>query len=246
MKKIIFAAMIISLLVSSVCYADEVDDLFGYYVKRFKPEKADLVISGKPDKTGKFQDIYMNLEGVMIETLRVNRLAFRMRDVQFNEPSEWKKGNVECTDALKIEAIGEIFEEDINKAIQAKTFGDDGDTWHDLSLKITPKGLSGKGYYKAKVAFIKLDILLEITSKLKIVKGTELWLDNPFVKVNTLDVPDYVTNKALAQIQPLVDLKRVSLPMTLHKVDLKNGVATLSSRTLPKPLTQGIKYRYPK
>lgn len=246
MKKIIFAVVLAMLISAGTCYADEVDDLLGYYVNRFKPENAELVISEKPDPTGKFNDIYMNLRGVMIEGLRLNRLAFRMRGVQFNDPSEWKSGKVECTDALRIEAIGELYETDINRAIESKTFGKDADHWHDMSLKITPQGLSGRGYYTATVMIIPLDILLEIDSGLKIVKGKELWLNNPKVKVNTLDVPDYVTKQALAKIQPLVDLKKIPLPMTLHKIDLKQGVATLSTRTLPKPLTQGLKYSYTK
>ena len=85
-----------------------------------------------------------------------------------------------------------------------------------------------------------------ITSPLKIVNGKELWLNNPVVKVNKLDVPDYVTKKALSRIQPLVDLDRFPLPMTLHKVDLKQGSATLSTRTLPQALTEGLKYSYKK
>lgn len=245
MRKIKLFFILILLLIPASCYADEVDDLLGYYVNRFQPENAELVISGKPDSTGKFRDIYMNLRGVMIEGLRLNRLAFRMRDVQFNKPSEWKKGNVECNNALRVEAVGEVYEEDINKAIETRTFGKDNDHWHDMSLKITPQGLQGRGYYVADV-IITLDILIEINSGLKILNGKELWLNNPQVKVNTLDIPDFVTRKALSQIQPLVDLKKIPLPMTLHRVDLKQGVATLSTRTLPQALTKGLKYSYTK
>lgn len=109
-------------------------------------------------------------------------------------------------------------------------------------MTITPEGLSGRGYYK----FGFLDILLEIDSGLRIVKGKELWLKDPKVKVNTLDVPDYVTRKALADIQPLVDLNKFPLPLTLHKVALKNGSATLSTRTLPHEPSEGIRYTYTK
>lgn len=246
MRKIKFLAVFMVFMCAASCYADEVQDLLNYYVNRFKPEKAELVISGKPDETGLFNDIYMNLEGVHIETLRLDSLKFRMRGVRFNDSSEWKNGKVECKEALQVQAVGEVKESDINKAIEEKTFGKDAEHWHDVSMRITPKGLAGKGYYVANVLLAKLDILLEIESKLKVVKGKELWLDNPFVKVNKLDVPDYVTKRALAKIQPLVDLNRVNLPMTLHKVELKQGSAILSTRTLPKPLTEGIRYKYPK
>ena len=244
-RKILLALIIIVLSFATASYADEVDDLLGYYVNRFKPEKANMTISQKPDPTGHFVDIYMDLQGVMIEGLRLDRLTFRMRDVQFNAPSEWAKGNVECKDALQINAVAVLLESDINSAIEAKTFGEQ-DAWHDVSLAITPNGLKGKGYYVANIKLLKLDILLEIDSGLKIVKGKELWLDNPNVRANKMDVPDYVTNKALSRIQPLVDLDRFPLPMTLHKVDLKQGIATLSTRTLPKALTKGFTYTYAK
>ena len=237
--------MVVFVLFSVPCYADEVDDLLNYYVNRFTPEKASLIISGKPDKTGLFGDIFMDLEGVVIEKVRLDRLTFRMRGAQFNEPSNWKSGKVECKEAISVNALARIYESDINKAIEARTFGKDGH-WHDVSLGITPKGLNGRGYYEADLKIMHLDILLEIQSGLRIRKGKELWLDNPQVKVNTLDVPKYVTDKALAQIQPLIDLNKVPLPMTLHKIDLQDGVATLSTRTLPKPLEKGLHYSYQK
>ena len=172
-------------------------------------------------------------------------MTFRMRGVQFNEPSEWAKGNVECKDAVQIQALATILEGDINRAIEAKTFGKK-DKWHNVSLAITPQGLKGKGYYTADAKLFNLDILLEINSGLKIVKGKELWLNNPTVKANRMDVPDYITRKALTRIQPLVNLDKFPLPMTLHKVDLKQGSATLTTRTLPNALTQGLKYSYAK
>lgn len=244
-RKNFLAAVIIALSFASLSYADEVDNLLSYYVKRFRPEKASMTISQKPDDTGLFSDIYMNLQGVMIETLRVDRLTFRMSEVQFNEPSEWAKGNVECKNALKIQALAHILESDINHAIEAKTFGEK-DKWHNVSMAITPKGLKGRGYYTADVKLFNLDILLEITSGLKIVNGKELWLSNPVVKANKMDVPDYITRKALSRIQPLVDLRKFPLPMTLNKVELKNGSATLTTRTLPQALAEGLKYSYTK
>ena len=92
--KVTLITIILTLVLCSGVQADEVDDLLMYYVNRFKPETANLTISAKPDKTGRFNDIYMELEGVVIEKLRLDSLKVRMRGVQFNEPSEWKKGNV--------------------------------------------------------------------------------------------------------------------------------------------------------
>ena len=241
-RKIVLALMFIIFVLPYVSYADEVEDLLNFYVKKFTPEKATLIISDKPDETGLFNDVYLDLQGVVIEKLRLSSLVVNMRGVQFNEPSEWSKGNVECLDAISVLATATLLEKDINESIENRTFGSGDGEWHDMSMKILPSGLSGKGYYK----YSFLDILIEINSKLKIVKGKELWLDNPAVKVNKLDLPDYVTRKALSAIQPLVDLREFPLPLTLSRVELKKGSATLSSRTLPKALKGGLKYTYSK
>ncbi len=239
-------AVIAFLAFPAMSFADEVNDLMNYYVKRFTPETALIIVSDKPDKSGAFSDVFMELKGIVIDSLRMDTLKVRMKGVQFNAPSEWKKGNVECKDAISVLAIAEIFDSDINRAIENKTFGSGNDSWHDVSMRIQPKGLSGKGYYNAGASFMNLDILIEITSGLKIVKNKELWLNNPQVKVNKLDLPDYITKKALSRIQPLVDLREFPLPLSLHKVELKNGSAVLCTRNLPKPLTKGITYKYAK
>ncbi len=239
-------AIIIVLSLSSQSFADEVDDLLSFYVKKFTPEEAVIVISEMPDSTGLFQDVYMDLKGLVIDKLRMNSLTVRMKYVQFNAPSEWKKSNVECKNAANVWAVATLLESDVNKAISDKTFGHGEDRWHDLSMAINPKGLHGKGYYLAKTSLMNLDILIEIDSKLKILKGKELWLDKPLVKVNRMDLPDYVTKKALSQIQPLVDLRKFPLPLTLHKVETKKGNAILSTKTLPEALKDGLKYTYKK
>ena len=241
-RKFLFAFVVMIFLLPCAAHADEVNDLLDFYVKKFTPEKATLIISEKPDATGLFNEVYMDLKGVVIDKLRLSSLVVSMRGVQFNEPSEWAKGNVECKSAISVLATATLYESDINKSIENKNFGKGEEHWHDMSMKITPKGLGGRGYYK----YSFLDILIEIDSKLKIVKNKELWLDDPFLKVNKLDVPDYVTKKALKKIQPLVNLRKFPLPLSLHKVELRNGSATLSSRTLPKALKGGLKYTYSK
>ncbi len=225
----------------SACYADEVQSLLDFYIREFKPETALLTISEQPDNTGLIQEVYMELDGVVIENLRLNKLVFQMQGAQFNSPSEWEKGKVECKSAMYVNAIANLLERDINKAIEEKTFGD-GDHWHDVHLRINAKGLSGKGYYQA----MGLDILLEIDSGLKIVKGKELWLKDPNVKVNRLEVPDYLTKKALSDIQPLIDLNEFPLPLTIKDIELKEGSATLKTRRMPQKPANGIVYRYEK
>ena len=223
--------------------ADDTARLLAYYVNRFSPEELKLTVVGQPDATGRIHDLYMDLTGVNVEGVRIDKLTFRMNDVQFNAPENWASGDVQCQDALQVYAVCRILEEDINKGLEAKTFGKD-DHWKNISLAITPNGLSGRGIYLAKLLFIPLDILIEIDSKLEIVNRRELWLDKPKVRINKMDLPNYITQKALSQIQPLLDLARVPLPMRLHTVNLEKGAAQLSTRLLPEPIEQGATYHY--
>lgn len=256
-KLFIFALIIFAFASCEICGAadfefrgkiepkDDVSNLLAFYVQKFTPEELLLTVSGQPDSTGRIHEVYMDLKGVIIDHLRLDRLTFRMFDAQFNAPSNWPSGNVECKSALNIQALGTILESDINNSLKAKTIGSKkGDHWKKVSLKITQKNLQGRGYYSTDALVIPLDILIEITSGLKIVKAKELWLDRPEVKINRLDLPEYITNKALSQIQPLLNLNKFPLPLSLHKVTLAKGKATLSTRQLPKAFEDGITYHY--
>jgi hypothetical protein len=72
------------------------------YVREFSPEELLLEIDEQP-RGGLFRDIYMDLTGVLIDGVRLDKLVFRMNDAQFNDPSEWPE-NVECLGALQIYA----------------------------------------------------------------------------------------------------------------------------------------------
>ncbi len=246
MKKIILAFIFMLLLNFPAFSATEKDvqNLIGFYVKKFTPEKADMIASGLPDENNEFNDLYMSLNGIVVEDMRLDTICVRMTGVKFNAPSEWANNNVEFDRALQIYGYGKILEKDINEALKSKTFGENDD-WHDISIKITPAGLYGKGYYHVNTMLLKFDILIEITSGLKIVANKQIWLDHPVVKINRLDVPETITNKALADIQPILDLNRYpDLPIKLNKIEFKNGEAILSTKIAPKKFDGGLKYKY--
>jgi hypothetical protein len=111
-------------------------------------------------------------------------------------------------------------------------------------MRISPSGLYARGTYVAKILFLHLDILIEVESGLKIVNSKELWLDGYTVRVNTLGVPDYLTKKAVDQIQPLLDLGRFPLPLRLYSVRFGEGEAVFSTRVPPESLRNAITYHY--
>ncbi len=250
MKKFLCAVILMLLLnfpaVSFGSTERDIQNLINFYINKFTPEKAEMMASELPDENNEFHDVYMNLTGIVVEDVRLDSLCVRMTGVKFNSPKEWANGKVEFDRALQIYGYGRILENDINQALKAKTFGKE-DVWHDMSIKITPAGLQGKGYYRVNTALLDFDILIEIKSGLKVVGGKEIWLDKPAVKINRLDVPDGITKKALADIQPLLDLNQYpDLPIRLNKIVFKNGEAILSTKRAPEILTDGYKYNYTK
>jgi hypothetical protein len=214
-------------------------------VDKFSPEELTLVIDEQPDDTGRFREIYMDIIGVVIDGVRVESLTFSMVDAEFNDPSEWASGNVECKGALRVRAKCVLRDSDVNAALAARTFGDDN-RWRNISMKISPNGLYARGIYTASLWFITLDILIEVNSGLEIVAGKELYLSDYAFRVNTVGIPDYVARKAVEQIQPILSLDDFPLPLRLNGVRFMDGAAVLYTRPEPEPLAGGISYHYTK
>jgi hypothetical protein len=218
--------------------------LLKFYVEKFDPESFLLIIENDPDETGLFKSIYMDIVGCNISGVRLDRLTFQLIDAQFNAPSEWANDNVECASALEVYATCRLLEDDVNDDLKKRVIGSGDDNWRNLKLKISPKGLSGSGEYSVKLVFA-FNILIEIESKLRIVGGQEVWLEDAFLKLNRLDVPEHVTNMALDQIQPLLNLKKIPLPLKLSKIIFKEKEALFETRVLPSKI-EGTTYTYVK
>ena len=223
---------------------DATSQLLKFYIDKVDPESFELVIVEEPDETGLFKNIYMDIVGCNISGVRIDRLTFQMIDTQFNDPKEWVSNNVECISALEVYATCRLLEDDINADLRKRVIGSGDDKWRNLKMKISPKGISGSGEYNVKLLF-SFDIFIEIESKLRIVGGQEIWLEDVSLKLNRLDVPEHVTNMALDQIQPLLNLKTLPLPIKLNKITFKEKEALFETRILPKKI-EGITYRYVK
>jgi len=223
---------------------DITTELLRFYIEKFNPESAELIVEEEPDETGLFKNIYMDIIGCNISGVRIDRLTFQLIEAQFNDPEEWASDKVECVSALEAYATCRLLEDDINADLQKRVIGDGDDSWRNLNLKISPGGLSGSGEYSVKLLFT-FDVLIEIESKLRIVGGQEIWLEDTSLKLNRLDVPEYITNMALDKIQPILDLKTVTLPLRLNRVVLKEKEAFFETRLLPSKI-EGIIYTYVK
>ena len=223
---------------------NDTSKLLEFYVEKFDPESLELIIEKEPDEPGLYKNIYMDITGCNISGVRLDRLTFQLLEAQFNAPEEWESGEVECTSALEVYATCRLMEDDINADLENRVIGSDVDKWRNLKIRITPKGLSGSGEYSVKL-LLSFNVFIEIESKLRIVRGQEVWLDDAFVKLNRLDVPEHVTNMALSQIQPLLDLKTLPLPLKLNNITFMEKEALFETRVLPSKI-EGITYTYVK
>ena len=223
---------------------DITSQLLKFYIEKVNPESFLLIIEDEPDATGLFKNVYMDIVGCNINGVRIDKLTFQMVDIQFNNPKEWATNGIECLSALEVYATCRLLEDDINADLRERVIGSGEDKWRNLKLRISPKGLSGSGEYSVKLLFT-FDILIEIESKLRIVGGQEVWLEDANLKLNRLDVPEYITNMALDQIQPLLDLKTLPFPLKLNKIVFKEKEALFETRILPNKI-EGITYTYVK
>jgi len=215
--------------------------LLDHFVKEFAPEEITMTIDEEPNEKGYVRDIYLDITGCSIGGVRIDSLTLRATGVQMNSPAEWDRDGLDAKEILNVHALARILEKDLNNNLLSKEFGDD-DHWHDLQVDMRPEGIYARGYYLVTVLF-RLDILIEIFSRFKIVDRKEVWLDDYTLKVNCVDVPQFITDKAVSEIQPLLDLGKFVFPLRLHSISYDENSLTISSRVLPESF-EGITYRY--
>lgn len=216
------------------------ETLFRAFVEGLKPEQMEMTLSDEPDDTGRVRQLFLNLAGCNLGGVRIDRLEIEAIDVQFTPCDEWTEEGPDIENMLMVYARAVIRESDVNKALVSDEFGDDDGHWHDISLDLQNGGVYVKGYYLATFIF-RLDILIELEGKFGIVGGKQVWLEDYSMRVNRMDVPEYLTEKAISKIQPIIDLNEFVFPLTLRTVEQKEDEVILRSRVLPAPF-EGLKY----
>ena len=215
--------------------------LLRHFVSEFTPERMTMIIDEEPDDTGYVRDIYLDISGCVIGGVRMDSLRVRAMGVQMNPPGEWETKGLDAGEILHVHAFARILEKDLNDNLLSKEFGDD-DHWNNLQVDMRPDGIYARGNYLVTVIF-RLNILIEIFSRFKIVDMQQVWLHDYTLKVNRVDVPQFITDQAVEQIQPLLDLRKFVFPLKLHSIEYDEDSLTITSRVLPEAF-QGIVYEY--
>jgi len=215
--------------------------LLRHFVSEFAPERMTMIVDEEPDNTGYVRDIYLDIAGCVIGGVRMDSLRVRAMGVQMNPPGEWEKKGLDAREILSVHAFARILEKDLNDNLLSKEFGGD-DHWSNLQVDMRPDGIYARGNYLVTVIF-RLNILIEIFSRFKIVDMQQVWLHDYTLKVNRVDVPQFITDQAVEQIQPLLDLRKFVFPLKLHSIEYDEYSLTITSRVLPEAF-QGIVYEF--
>jgi hypothetical protein len=73
--------------------------------------------------------------------------------------------------------------------------------------------------------------------------GQEIWLDDYKVRVNKVDVPDGLTQRAISRIQPVIDLGEFPFPLVLDSIIQEEDRVVIKSRLEPIPF-EGRTYTF--
>jgi hypothetical protein len=216
--------------------------LFKAFAEGLKPESMEMILDEEPDETGRVRRVFLDLFGCELGGVRIEQLEIEALDTQFTDPSGWASPGPEVVEMLSVNARATILEADVNRAISDAAFGDDDGNWHGLSLDFREGKVYARGYYTVRFLFT-LDILIELEGRFGIVGGKQVWLEDYTMKVNRVDLPEALTDRAVSQIQPIIDLNGFIFPLTLKTVALTDDRVVLESKVLPQRF-DGIRYIY--
>ncbi len=217
--------------------ANNGERLLSLLVSLTDPESMELRMDQQPDNDGNIRDFSIFIKGASIGGFRVEKIAIESSFLELNRPSEWRTGE---RDSLKVRNVLRsnvelvALEKDINAALTSYAGGD----WRRISVDLKRGIVSARGNYRSG----SLDIFAEVSTKLEIRQGKQIWLKDTTIKINHDDQTD-VIQKELAKIQPVVDIGQFPFPVTLAVLKVDEQKLVFSTRTLPKPV-KGIFYRY--
>ena len=215
--------------------------LLRLFAQEFSPERMTMILDEEPDAEGYVREIYLDITGCDIGGVRMDALRVRAMGVFLNPPDEWEEKGLDAREILNVHAFARLLEKDLNDNLISKEFGDD-DHWKNIRVDMRPDGVYVRGNYLVTILF-RLNMLIEIFSRFRIVNMQQVWLDDYTLRVNRVDVPQYLTDKAVDQIQPIIDLGKFIFPLKLHSIDHDEDGLTIRSRVLPEPF-EGLTYEY--
>ena len=217
--------------VGKVSVTDPETRLFSWLLKNTQPEEAKMILDAPVGSDGKVRHLYFEAKGPYLDGLRVESLSVETVFNDFGPLDSWTdEGPLEIKDVVVGYFDATMTDSDINGFLRDLTMEDDGGRWSSISVKFVPGGLSALGYYDLKNPNLSLKV--ELDGKLVLRERSEIWLDRYVFRVNN-DDQSSVVEKALRDVQPIVDMKGFLFPVQLQTLELDTGRMRLATRVLP-------------
>ena len=215
--------------------------LFDMLTRQLSPEEMTLQLSAQPTVDGYIPWGYLEAKNAKVRGMNIRELKIDCIDAKVTPPSEWEGRPYPKVESMKLcRAEGYFTEQDVNDYLKDRLFGHDKE-WRNISVRMRNGRIEATGYYLAKLALFTLKIRVDISCSI-IGKGQGLYLDNIELRINTRKVAPSLVKAAIHKLQPFVDMKKFNLPLSLRKIDFRDGECRVSSMLPPRPLNSGLKW----
>ncbi|MCF4114413.1 MULTISPECIES: hypothetical protein [Dethiosulfovibrio] len=216
--------------------------LFRWLVDRVSPESALMVLDGPIEKDGKVRHLYFEAIGPSLDGFKVASVKVETVFNDFGPLESWGDGGPADVDEIVMGYFDAVItDSDVNDFLKGLVVEDDSGRWEGLSVEFSPSGISAKGYYRVEDP-VSLRVKVDLQGELTLKEGREIWIDRYMFKINN-DDQSSVVEKALKDVQPIVDMEDFVFPVHLKTLDLRKGRMRLATRVIPAPF-DGISLSY--
>lgn len=242
-----FLAVLIALLaVCPACAApDYGQELFDILLARVEPARAELCLQEMPAADGTIPWAYLECQNADVSGMNVRSLRVEVFDAVVTPPAQWK--DVEyprVKSMLACRAEGIFTQDDVNAFLRNRFFGHEKE-WERVSVKLENDRVYAEATCAVDVKLMRVKLRMEVSCRV-VGRGTGIWLEDVIVKVNGKKLSKVLVNKAIAKIQPVLDMSKYNLPLYLTKIELSDGVCRVATRLPPHGMTDGLKWEYEK
>ncbi len=245
MKKLRFFGLLLWTLAAPVpAWADRGQELFQIFLDNLKPQRAQLILSGQPRENGQVPQLYIAVEGAYVRGMRIQSVAIKGYHVLTDPPEQWDSLEYpKVHSVLACHGQVELIQQDLNDFLVSRAFGSKRE-WEDVKVDFKDGRVNVSCYYRLDLKILSLRVKLELDTALEIKNGTELWLRDTRMRINNSEVSEALIRRALARLQPILDLDRFGLPLGLAKVEIQEDRMIIRSRRPARPFP-GLLYSYP-
>ncbi len=223
---------------------DRGGELFQIFTDKLQPQEAKLILQGQPRENGWIPQLYLEMTGATVGGLRLQRVAIDGYGIEATPPSLWSQVDYpKIGSILACHGWVQVTQQDVNAFLASRVFGSKGE-WEGVEVRFSDGRIQASCYYRLDLKILALRLKVDFSTNLEVRNGTELWLQDTHLRINNAEVSESLIRRALARLQPLLDLRNFMLPVNLAQVEIQDQTMTIRSRR-PARSFPGLLYSYP-